>query len=342
MMTLRPSICLILTVALSLTFVDSAMAIRILMHGREPVPGFRDDPFVFSHLEEVFGAENVDYMQGSTAAADGSSATGYDVVFISSTMASGDTRDKYEDSPVGIVCDENALIHDNNVGNFMLSDAGGNQDNTVDVLTKINIVDPSHPLAAGLSGEVTVFKTEGGNWWQFGRSPLGPGVNLIANMVLPPADPPPAPQHAIFAAEKGAQLLGDATPGRPMTAAGRRVFFFMSDFGAFDLTEDGFKLFDAAFQWAAQQPPASVPGDYNSNGTVDAADYVLWRDGVTLQNEVATPGTNTPEDYNEWRARFGNGAVGGTALNDNSAVPEPATCWLTMVVVLVAAGIRRR
>ena len=25
--------------------------------------------------------------------------------------------------------------------------------------------------------------------------------------------------------------------------------------------------------------PAGVPGDYNGNGTVDAADYVLWRDG---------------------------------------------------------------
>ena len=44
---------------------------------------------------------------------------------------------------------------------------------------------------------------------------------------------------------------------------------------------------------------AGVAGDYNGNGTVDAADYVVWKNGGPLQNEVAgvTPGTVTPEDY---------------------------------------------
>ena len=34
--------------------------------------------------------------------------------------------------------------------------------------------------------------------------------------------------------------------------------------------------------------PPGVPGDYNDNGIVDAADYVLWRNGGPLENEVAT------------------------------------------------------
>ena len=38
-------------------------------------------------------------------------------------------------------------------------------------------------------------------------------------------------------------------------------------------------------------PVVGVPGDYNNNGVVDAADYVLWRKGGPLQNEVDTPGT---------------------------------------------------
>ena len=33
-----------------------------------------------------------------------------------------------------------------------------------------------------------------------------------------------------------------------------------------------------------------VAGDYNGNGTVDAADYVSWRNGGTLVNEVDTAG----------------------------------------------------
>ena len=53
-----------------------------------------------------------------------------------------------------------------------------------------------------------------------------------------------------------------------------------------------------------------VPGDYNGNGNVDAADYVLWRNGGPLQNEVDDcPASVTPEDYDEWRPRFGNPAA---------------------------------
>ena len=88
------------------------------MHGRDPTANFRDDPFIYQHFQNRYGIANVTYMQGSTAAADGSSAAGFDVVFISSTMGSGDTRNKYEDSPVGIVFDEGALVHDNNIGNY--------------------------------------------------------------------------------------------------------------------------------------------------------------------------------------------------------------------------------
>ena len=59
-------------------------------------------------------------------------------------------------------------------------------------------------------------------------------------------------------------------------------------------------------QFLFAPPVAAVPGDYNNNGKVDAADYVQWRNGGPLQNEVATVGTVTPEDYTEWRSRFGN------------------------------------
>ena len=53
-----------------------------------------------------------------------------------------------------------------------------------------------------------------------------------------------------------------------------------------------------------------VPGDYNANGTVDAADYVLWRNGGPLVNEVDTPGVVNAADYTAWRTRFGNSGSG--------------------------------
>ena len=49
--------------------------------------------------------------------------------------------------------------------------------------------------------------------------------------------------------------------------------------------------------------PAGVSGDYNNNGTVDAADYVLWRNGGPLLNDP-TPGVQAA-DYSFWRSRFG-------------------------------------
>jgi hypothetical protein len=58
--------------------------------------------------------------------------------------------------------------------------------------------------------------------------------------------------------------------------------------------------------------------DYNSNGIVDAADYVLWRKGGPLENEVDTPGTVNAADYTEWRARFGNQGIGrGYPIHDD-------------------------
>ena len=69
---------------------------------------------------------------------------------------------------------------------------------------------------------------------------------------------------------------------------------------------------------------AGVPGDYNGNGVVDAADYVLWRKGGPLQNEVDTPGTVNAADYSAWRARFGSTSDSG-ALFEITSVPEAAT-----------------
>jgi hypothetical protein len=49
--------------------------------------------------------------------------------------------------------------------------------------------------------------------------------------------------------------------------------------------------------------------DYNSNRRVDAADYVVWRKGLRLRNEVLTLGATTSHDYSAWRARYGMNAT---------------------------------
>jgi hypothetical protein len=74
-----------------------------------------------------------------------------------------------------------------------------------------------------------------------------------------------------------------------------------------------------------------VPGDYNGKSVVDAADYVAWRSGGPLQNEVADPDVISSADYTEWRNRFGNTSGGGGGL-DGAPAPEPSSAVLLLVV----------
>ena len=101
-----------------------------------------------------------------------------------------------------------------------------------------------------------------------------------------------------------------------------------SDVGVFSLTVSGKNLVLA--------PAAGVAGDFNGNGVVDAADYVLWRNGGPLQNDP-TPGVQ-PADYTFWRSRFGatfgSGSRSGAA---SGAVPEPAT-W-AMAGLVICLGV---
>jgi hypothetical protein len=80
-------------------------------------------------------------------------------------------------------------------------------------------------------------------------------------------------------------------------------------------------------------PGGAVTGDYNNNGVVDAADYVLWRNGGPLMNEGATPGTATPEDLTVWRANFGKMSGAGSAAA-TAAVPEPSTLVLLCIMTV--------
>ena len=84
----------------------------------------------------------------------------------------------------------------------------------------------------------------------------------------------------------------------------------------------------------------SLAGDYNADGIVDAADYTVWRDhppGLGILLNDATPGIVSSEDYDAWRANFGQ--TYESAALASSATPEPATLE---ILVLPAVGWTRR
>jgi len=89
--------------------------------------------------------------------------------------------------------------------------------------------------------------------------------------------------------------------------------------------------------------PAGIGGDFNYDGTVDAADYTVWQDNLGLSSSALNgngsgSATVVQADYLLWKTNFEALASGseGTA-----AVPEPTTLLLALLA-LVAAPLRVR
>ncbi len=62
-----------------------------------------------------------------------------------------------------------------------------------------------------------------------------------------------------------------------------------------------------------------IPGDYNGDNSVDAADYSVWRNNlgnsVVLPNDT-TPGEVTADDYAVWRANYGTSGTGALIVEN--------------------------
>jgi hypothetical protein len=91
-----------------------------------------------------------------------------------------------------------------------------------------------------------------------------------------------------------------------------------------------------------------LPGDYNNDGVVDAADYTVWRDTIGQSVTILTTGADgdgdgkiTMADYQVWSAHFGNTLSSGAGASANSAVPEPATLWMLLAGILTLCSRRR-
>jgi hypothetical protein len=95
--------------------------------------------------------------------------------------------------------------------------------------------------------------------------------------------------------------------------------------------------------WSSYSTPTSLTtmllGDYNKNGVVDTADYLLWRANQnknTLLANDAIGGTIGQAQFNQWRTHFGQTAGSGSGASvSGGTIPEPATLGL---MILAAAG----
>jgi hypothetical protein len=141
---------------------------------------------------------------------------------------------------------------------------------------------------------------------------------------------------ATLAGALDVSLIDDFVP-----VAGDSFEVLRADGGIFDAfsttslpTLPGGLLWDVVYSNFAvllQVAAAGLSGDFNEDGKVDAADYVVWRKNDGMQ-----------DGYDAWRANFGRTEAGGAG--GTSAVPEPSAmiCVLALLVPLIAIRLSRR
>jgi hypothetical protein len=182
---------------------------------------------------------------------------------------------------------------------------------------RVLTIDGNYSQASGATLEVEI---AGGNAFNkllvTGSAVLGGDLSVsLATGFMPQASD-------VFEILEAAALIsqfGNAAPGARIAAAGGAGSFVVD----YDYTNDRVTLSDFAML---------LPGDFNSNGIVDAADYTVWRNGLGS--------TYTQDDYNVWRDHFGQTAGSGSSASTNATVPEPASVLLLLMGVLAILARR--
>jgi hypothetical protein len=160
-------------------------------------------------------------------------------VISDSVVNAADVGARFLTSPAPTVNCEAALHDDMKMtGTTQNSDFG-----TTASQTDLDIATPAHPLAAGLSGRVTVVSSP----QTFGWGKPGAEAVKVATLVGQPN------QACIFAYESGANMVGTRAPAP-------RVGFFAEGNVASALTPPGLALFDAAIRWARRPRALLVVG----------------------------------------------------------------------------------
>lgn len=84
----------------------------------------------------------------------------------------------------------------------------------------------------------------------------------------------------------------------------------------------------------------ALSGDYNEDGTVDAADYTVWRDRLDSPNSLPNDDTAGvgADDYNRWKSQFGDSQ--GAGAGNLQSVPEPAAWALALLGITWSLRVR--
>ena len=266
---LMPLLCLVVVLCLSVTatrganilFVSSMTAVeddalKAFMEGLGHTVTYIDD----------------DEDEATTEAA----AAAADLVFISESVGSGGIKNEITEIETPMIVGEPWAWDE-----MGLTEGGGGDDPAV--TTDVEIVDPGHYMAAGLSGTVAVLTDilEGGN---LGKGITGPEATAIATATLSDGQT----YDVIFVYEKGAALPVAPADGSAQVAADIRIGFGFHAICYPVLSENAYALLGAAVDYAlgltgpvvdmeigfAAQPPV-IDGEVDGIWTTASTQYIV-------------------------------------------------------------------
>lgn len=247
---------------------DSVRILYVVMDQNAPSTS---ETAVHDHIESVIGY-TVDYISDDQS--QSSSAVGYDLVLISGEVAPSQVQSKFEAISQPVMLLRPQLLDDMSMGL-----TGGNT-TLSDTDVEMDAGNLSHPMAAGLSGTVTVSST-GVKFGKINTGSLMPGVIQIAHL-------PNTVAQTVFGYDVSPYGNG----------AGRRSAFLMNIRDADKLNADGWLIFEKVLCWslgtnceavAASGPPtacftlttaspnlcAAVDFDASCSYTADPSDYIV-------------------------------------------------------------------
>jgi GH35 family endo-1,4-beta-xylanase len=127
------------------------------------------------------------------------------------------------------------------------------------------------------------------------------------------------------------------TPTQNLVVGPNGTIDFTGFYGDYEITI-GEETFDLSLLKGTEDYSLVItPGDYNIDGTVDAADYVIWRknlgQSVTLPNrDPDNAGPVSISDVETWQEYFGEVAPGG-GVGNSASIPEPSIGLLLMLAI---------
>lgn len=139
------------------------------------------------------------------------------------------------------------------------------------------------------------------------------------------------------------------TPDRPIFDTPKNILLNLAVGGDFGGDPNGTTIFpqhmdvDYVRYWERQ---TGMAGDYDGDGAVTAADYVVWRNlrgenGTGLPADGSGNGSVGPEDYEIWKDNF-EGALPPSGDAAAEAVPEPTSALPWTIGFMFACACRLR